>query len=102
MGGGSLLAVYLIVLFLLKKEGLGLGDAKLLAMIGAFLGWQGAIFAIFLGSLLGSLVGVALILGGRLKRSEPMPFGPFLAFAGLLLALWPWEEWLGPLVGLSF
>ncbi len=100
IGGGFLLAFYFAVLILLKKEGLGLGDAKLLAMIGAFLGWQGAFFTVVLGSVLGSIVGLALIAAGRLRRSEPMPFGPYLALAGLVLTLWPWETWLGPLIGL--
>ncbi|MGE5551939.1 MAG: prepilin peptidase [Bacteroidota bacterium] len=95
VGGGTLLAVYYATLFLLKKEGLGLGDAKLLAMIGALLGWRGALFTILLGSLFGSIIGLIMIVGGRLKRGEPMPFGPYLAAAGLILAVWPWESWLG-------
>lgn len=101
VGGGSLLAVYYLSLILLKKEGLGLGDAKLLGMIGAFLGWQGALFTIFLGSVLGSLAGMGLMAAGRLRRGEPMPFGPPLALAGLVLAIWPWDIWLGPLLGLG-
>lgn len=99
IGGGALLAVYLAALFLLKKEGLGLGDAKLMAMIGAFLGWQGALFTILAGSLLGSVAGLVLLAKGRLRMGEPMPFGPYLAAGGLILAIWPWELWLGPLFG---
>lgn len=95
VGGGLLLIVYFSALFLLKKEGLGLGDAKLLAMIGAFLGWQGVLFTIFLASIAGSIVGLGLMALGRLRRGEPMPFGPFIAAAGLALAIWPWPVWLG-------
>ncbi|MGQ9779589.1 MAG: prepilin peptidase [Bacillota bacterium] len=100
MGGGLLLLVYFAALFFLKKEGLGLGDAKLITMIGAFLGWQGALLTILVGSMLGSFVGIVLLALGRLKRDQPMPFGPFLALAGLLLAFWPWESWLGSWFGL--
>ncbi len=99
VGGGSLLAVYFGALFLLKKEGLGLGDVELLGMIGSFLGWQGALFTIFLGSLLGALAGAIMMALGRLRRSQPMPFGPYLAAAGLVLVIWPWWTWLGPIFG---
>ena len=95
-GGGFLLAIYLIALFLLKKEGLGLGDAKLLAMIGAFLGWPGALFTVCLASIAGAAIGLTLILLGRLQRGQPMPFGPYLAAAALVLTIWPFWEWLWP------
>ena len=101
VGGGFLLVIYFATLILLKKEGLGLGDAKLLALIGAFLGWEGALFAIFLASIVGSVIGLGLLACGRLRRGEPMPFGPFIAAAGLTLAIWPWPIWLGPWFGLG-
>jgi len=67
------------------EEGLGLGDAKLMAMIGAFLGWQGALVSLFFAALSGSLVGIFLVLIGRVRFSGTrLPFGSFLALGGLL------------------
>lgn len=95
VGGGFLLIIYFIALFLLKKEGLGLGDAKLLAMVGAFLGWEGVLFTVLIASISGALGGLALMALGRLRLGEPMPFGPYIAGAALLLCIWPWQLWLG-------
>lgn len=71
---------------LFGKEAMGGGDVKLLAGVGAWTGALGAFDCLMLGSLLGSLYGLFLILRGRLKRSEPIPFGPFLA-AGAVFSL---------------
>jgi leader peptidase (prepilin peptidase) / N-methyltransferase len=81
--GGTLF--YLIAL--VSKGGMGGGDIKLIAMIGAFLGWQGALFTIFSGALLGSLVGVMLMLLGRKGRKDKVPFGPFLSGGAMLFML---------------
>jgi leader peptidase (prepilin peptidase) / N-methyltransferase len=81
--GGSLF--YLIAL--VSQGGMGGGDIKLIAMIGAFLGWQGALFTIFAGALLGSLVGVMLMLLGRKGRKDKVPFGPFLSCGAILFIL---------------
>src|SRR5262245_14712815 len=81
--GGALF--YLIAL--ISRGGMGGGDIKLIAMIGAFLGWQGAIFTIFSGALLGSLVGVTLMLLGRKGRKDKVPFGPFLSSGAILFML---------------
>jgi len=71
-----------------RREGMGLGDAKLLAMIGAFLGWRSLPLAIFAGSALGALVGAGLVLAKR-DRLYRIPFGPFLSLGALLwLVLW--------------
>ena len=80
-GGGVLLVVVWA-----SRGGMGLGDVKLLAMIGAFLGWQGAFYTLLFGSVLGSVAGVSLIVAGRKKRRDSIPFGPFLA-AGAVLEL---------------
>lgn len=64
------------------KEGLGYGDFKLLAMLGAWLGITALLNIILMASLLGLLFGVSLILSKRMQAGEPLPFGPFLAFAG--------------------
>jgi leader peptidase (prepilin peptidase)/N-methyltransferase len=66
---------------------MGGGDIKLIAMIGAFLGWQGALFTIFSGALLGSLVGGTLMLLGRKGRKDKVPFGPFLSSGAILFML---------------
>jgi len=76
---------YLIAL--VSKGGMGGGDIKLIAMIGAFLGWQGALFTIFSGALLGSLVGVTLMLLGMKGRKDKVPFGPFLSCGAILFIL---------------
>lgn len=71
--------------FFFKKESLGGGDIKLAAMLGAFLGWKKLVLVFFLSSLLGALVGVALIFSVKEFRSKRIiPFGPFLALASLV------------------
>jgi leader peptidase (prepilin peptidase)/N-methyltransferase len=80
----SLWSVYWLFKFATGKEGLGYGDFKLLAAIGAFLGWQMLPSVILLSSLVGALLGIALIVFTGRGRHQPMPFGPYLAGAGLL------------------
>jgi leader peptidase (prepilin peptidase)/N-methyltransferase len=70
------------------KEGMGYGDFKLLAALGAWLGWQILPLTILLSSLVGALVGVALIILAKRGRNVPMPFGPYLAAAGLIALFW--------------
>lgn len=77
---------YLIALF--SRGGMGGGDIKLIAMIGAFLGWQAVLVTIFLGALCGAVVGITLLLLKRKSRKEPMPFGPFLALGAFLSIVW--------------
>jgi len=84
IGGGFLLFVSEVYLRLRKKEGLGMGDVKLLAMTGAFFGVEGALYTIFVGSFLGSIIGVFFIIFARRNMSYQLPFGPYLA-AGTLL-----------------
>ena len=69
------------------KEGMGFGDFKLLALLGAWLGWQALTFIILMSSIIGTLVGVILILLGR-DRNDAIPFGPYLAGAGWISLLW--------------
>ena len=66
------------------KEGMGYGDFKLLAALGAWMGWQILPLIILLSSLVGAVVGIALIIVARRGRNVPIPFGPYLAAAGLL------------------
>jgi leader peptidase (prepilin peptidase)/N-methyltransferase len=83
LGGGILLALTGAWLLLRGEEGMGLGDAKMLAMIGAFLGWKGMVVALFSASLVGALVGVALLGRSRAGLKTKLPFGAFLALGGL-------------------
>ncbi len=84
LGGGTLILVATFYHWLFKREGMGGGDIKLLAMIGAFLGWKAVVLTILLGSLVGSLIGVVVIMikGKNLKYA--IPFGPFLSFGAAL------------------
>ena len=70
------------------KEGMGYGDFKLLAALGAWLGWQVLPLTILLSSLVGAVVGIALIILARRGRNVPIPFGPYLAAAGMLALFW--------------
>jgi len=87
VGGGTLYLVARFSLIAFKKEGMGGGDIKLLAMVGAFLGWKFTLMTIIVGSVLGAAVGVTLILLRFKTRSEYIPFGPYLAIGALLSLL---------------
>lgn len=84
IGGGSLYAVGFVYALLRGVEGMGGGDIKLLAMIGAFIGWQGVLFTIFIASFSGTLAGAGSILLGGGGMKAKIPFGPFLSFGALL------------------
>jgi leader peptidase (prepilin peptidase)/N-methyltransferase len=83
LGGGLFLLIAL-----LSRGGMGGGDIKLIAMIGAFLGWQAVLVTILLGALLGALVGLGLIMLKKKGRRDPLPFGPFLALGALIAMVW--------------
>ena len=87
-GGGSLFLVATIYQWLFKREGMGGGDVKLLAMIGAFLGWRAVILTILLSSFVGSIVGITLILIKGRDFKYAIPFGPFLALGAIISLLW--------------
>ncbi|MBV2235085.1 MAG: A24 family peptidase, partial [Sterolibacterium sp.] len=70
------------------KEGMGYGDFKLLAAIGAWFGWQLLPMVILLSSVVGAVVGISLIVFARHGRSVPIPFGPYLAAAGIIALFW--------------
>lgn len=70
------------------KEGMGFGDFKLFAALGAWLGWQMLPAIILLSSIVGALVGVSLIIAARHGRNTPIPFGPYLAAAGIIALFW--------------
>jgi leader peptidase (prepilin peptidase) / N-methyltransferase len=83
-GGGVLLAIAVTYQAIRGQEGMGGGDVKLLAMIGAFLGWQSVFVTLMVASLIGSLIGVALMLYQRADTKLAIPFGPFLACGALV------------------
>jgi leader peptidase (prepilin peptidase)/N-methyltransferase len=91
--------VYQIFRLLTGKEGMGYGDFKLLAMLGAWLGWKMLPLIVLASSLCGALVGVGLILFRSHERSAPIPFGPYLAIAGWIALMWgpeltaAWLRW---------
>lgn len=82
IGGGSLFLVAWVYHLLTRKEGMGGGDIKLLAMMGAVIGWQGVLFTIFVASAVGTLSGMLLMLKKRKTMKLAIPFGPFLAIGG--------------------
>ena len=87
-GYGILWLVYRLHRLSTGKEGMGRGDMKLLAALGAWCGWQALASIIFLSSLTGALVGLYLVVRRRRQRSTPICFGPFLALAGWLSLVW--------------
>ena len=84
----SLWTVYQVFKLCTGKEGMGFGDFKLLAMLGAWLGWQMVPVIVLLSSLVGAVVGISMILFFKRDRTIPIPFGPYLAGAGWLALLW--------------
>jgi leader peptidase (prepilin peptidase)/N-methyltransferase len=84
----SLWSVYQGFRLLTGKEGMGYGDFKLLAMLGAWQGWQYLVTIVLVSSVVGAVTGITLILIRGRDRHEPLPFGPFLAAAGWITLLW--------------
>jgi leader peptidase (prepilin peptidase)/N-methyltransferase len=84
----SLWSVYYVFKLITGKEGMGFGDFKLLAMFGAWFGWQMLPAIILLSTLIGSLVGILLIALKQHQKGKPIPFGPYLAGAGWVAMLW--------------
>ena len=81
-------SVYWLFKLITGKEGMGYGDFKLLAALGAWMGWQSLHMIILMSSLVGACVGIALLLFKRQGRDVPIPFGPYLAAAGWITLLW--------------
>ena len=95
VGGGVLFAIAEVYYRVRGQEGLGMGDVKLLAMIGAFLGWKLVLLTLVFASFTGSLAGGVLIASGRGGMKYALPFGTFLAVGALLAATWgnPIADW---------
>ncbi len=88
LGGGFLFAVSELYLRVRRKEGLGMGDVKLLAMTGVLFGPEASLYTIFVGSLLGSVLGIGLVIFGGRKMSQQLPFGPYLALGTFIYLFW--------------
>ena len=91
LGGGSLFLVATLYHWVFKREGMGGGDVKLLAMIGAFLGWKAVILTILLSSLIGSITGIIIMVSKGKDFKYAIPFGPFLSL-GAMIALFYQNE----------
>lgn len=86
-GGGSLLLIAWAYERVRRQQGLGMGDVKMLAMIGAFLGWQLMLLTLVVASVMGSLVGMAMVVAGRGHMKYALPLGTFLAIGAILASL---------------
>lgn len=84
----SLWSVYQLFKLVTGKEGMGYGDFKLLAALGAWLGWKALPTIVLMSAVVGAVVGIALIVFRRRDRAAPIPFGPYLAAAGWITMLW--------------
>lgn len=84
----ALWLVFQIFRIITGKEGMGYGDFKLLALLGAWLGWQYLLPIILISSIVGSIIGITMIVTKLLKRDTPTPFGPYLALGGIICLLW--------------
>lgn len=98
----TLWSIYQLFKLVTGKEGMGYGDFKLLAMLGAWMGWQMLPAIILLSSLVGAVIGISIIAFRGHDRTIPIPFGPYLAGAGWLALLWgeqmtqAYLNWVGP------
>jgi leader peptidase (prepilin peptidase)/N-methyltransferase len=81
-------SIYHLFRLLTGKEGMGYGDFKLLAALGAWMGWQFLPLMILMSSVVGAAFGLILMGTGHLQRDKPMPFGPFIAAAGWITLIW--------------
>ena len=95
----SLWLVYHLFRLLTGKEGMGFGDFKLLAVLGAWMGWKLLPVIIVMSSFVGAIIGISMILIIRHDKNIPIPFGPYLAIAGWISLIWGdsiMKAWLGP------
>lgn len=100
LGYGLFWLVARLFLLVTGREGMGYGDFKLLAMLGAFMGWQALPFIVFASSLAGSVVGILLLYLSHKDMRTEIPFGPYLAAAGMVWFLWGAEilQWYAGLM----
>ncbi|HZK35160.1 MAG TPA: A24 family peptidase, partial [Bacillota bacterium] len=98
VGGGSFLTIALLSKLILKKDGIGGGDIKLMAMIGALLGWKLTVLTIFLSAYIAGILGGGMLILKIKKKGEYLPYGPFIAIAAVVSIYWGMDIlnwWLG-------
>jgi leader peptidase (prepilin peptidase)/N-methyltransferase len=88
-GGGVLLTAEFLGQFIYKKEVMGGGDIKLMAGIGAFIGWEKVLFAVFIAAVMGSIAGLILLVAKKIGKKGYIPFGPFLSAASFTTLFLP-------------
>ena len=88
-GGGSLLIVAIIGKWIFGKDAMGGGDIKIMAGVGAFIGWDKVLFSIFIACFLGSIVGISMMLLKKIGKRQEIPFGPYLAISSFLVLFLP-------------
>jgi len=93
VGYGSLFSVFWLFKLITGKEGMGFGDFKLFALFGAWIGWQLLAILILMASIVGAVIGIALIVFKRHQREQAIPFGPYLAIAGWITLMWGNSIW---------
>jgi leader peptidase (prepilin peptidase)/N-methyltransferase len=93
----------LLLLAVLFRDGMGGGDIKLAAVAGLYLGWPMSMLGLFIGALLGSFLGILMILAGRRSRKDFIPFGPYLAVGFFIVLLWGEQivRWYGVSLGVG-
>lgn len=84
----SLWSVFWLYKLVTGKEGMGYGDFKLMAVFGAFLGWQAILPIVLISSVVGAVIGISLIIVQGRDKAKPMPFGPYIAIAGWIVLVW--------------
>jgi leader peptidase (prepilin peptidase)/N-methyltransferase len=98
LGGGLLIFLSLFGKFLFKKEAMGGGDVKLLAMIGAFLGWKSVFLTLFFASLLGTIISLFLIVTKKKTVEDYVPFGPYLGIGAIISLFYKGLTFMGFLI----
>lgn len=88
-GGGSLLIVAIIGKWIFGKDAMGGGDIKIMAGVGAFIGWDKVLFSIFIACFLGSIVGISMMLLKKIGKRQEIPFGPYLAISSFAVLFLP-------------
>jgi leader peptidase (prepilin peptidase)/N-methyltransferase len=88
-GGGVLLAAGFLGQFIYKKEVIGGGDIKLMGSIGAFIGWEKALFAVFIAAVMGGIAGLILLAAKKIEKKGYIPFGPFISAASFMTLFLP-------------
>ena len=86
-GCGCFLEMCVSSLAVYRQEGMGMGDVKLAAATGTFLGWQGVLYMSLLSVFLGAIISGYLLLSGKKKRMDPIPFGPFIVLGTFIVVL---------------